>query len=126
LPTVIVIAGPNGAGKTTFAREYLAAEDRQFEFVNADEIAQGLDKPSDIRAGRMMLDRIERLIGTQSDLAIETTLASLGYAQKIPAWRRQGYLVSLVYLQLDSVEQSIARAPASVSQQAGMTYPRMS
>ena len=36
-------------------------------------------------------------------------LASLGYAQKIPLWREQGYVVSLVYLRLDRVEQSIAR-----------------
>jgi predicted ABC-type ATPase len=36
VPSVILIAGPNGAGKTTFGDEYLSAEDRQFEFVNAD------------------------------------------------------------------------------------------
>jgi predicted ABC-type ATPase len=38
VPTLIIIAGPNGAGKTTFAREYLSADERSFEFVNADEI----------------------------------------------------------------------------------------
>ena len=48
-----MIAGPNGAGKTTFAREYLAAEERRFEFVNADEIATSLGQPSDIMAGRI-------------------------------------------------------------------------
>ena len=42
MPTLIIIAGPNGAGKTTFAREYVFAEDREFEFINADEIAIGL------------------------------------------------------------------------------------
>ncbi len=109
MPTLIVIAGPNGAGKTTFAREYLSTEDRLFEFVNADEIARDLDKPSDIMAGRMMLDRIDKLADARADFAIETTLASLGYARKIPAWRVQGYLISLAYLRLDSVEQSIAR-----------------
>jgi predicted ABC-type ATPase len=115
VPTAIVIAGPNGAGKTTFAREYLTAEERRFEFVNADEIALDLDQPSDIMAGRMMLDRIEHLVGARSDFAVETTLASLGYARKIPSWREQGYLVSLVYLRLDSVEQAIARVRKRVA-----------
>jgi predicted ABC-type ATPase len=104
-----MIAGPNGAGKTTFAREYLATEERRFEFVNADEIAQDLDRPSDIMAGRMMLDRIDRLVDVRSDFVIETTLASLGYARKIPAWRDQGYVVSLTYLRLANVDQSISR-----------------
>ena len=62
-----------------------------------------------------MLARIDELIGKQADLAIETTLANLGYAQKIPAWRARGYLVSLVYLRLDSVEQSIARVRKRVA-----------
>ena len=43
MPNIIIIAGPNGAGKTTFGDEYLSTEERNFEFVNADEIARGLD-----------------------------------------------------------------------------------
>ena len=50
MPSLIVIAGPNGAGKTTFAREYLSADERRLEFVNADEIARGLRIPSDFSA----------------------------------------------------------------------------
>jgi predicted ABC-type ATPase len=60
LPTLIIIAGPNGAGKTTFAREYLSAEERHFEFVNADEIARDLQAPSELTAARMMLTRIKK------------------------------------------------------------------
>jgi predicted ABC-type ATPase len=33
----------------------------------------------------------------------------LTYAQKIPDWRKRGYLVSLVYPRLETVEDSIAR-----------------
>jgi predicted AAA+ superfamily ATPase len=43
VPSVIFIAGPNGAGKTTFSDEYLSAEERKIEFVNADEMARGLE-----------------------------------------------------------------------------------
>jgi predicted ABC-type ATPase len=76
--------GPNGAGKTTFAREYLSTGERRVEFVNADEIARGLRTPSDFSAARIMLTRIDELVGANADFVIETTLANLTYAQKIP------------------------------------------
>jgi len=114
VPTLIIIAGPNGAGKTTFAREYLSVDDRRFTFVNADEIARALEgrnSPAslDFDAARIMLRRVSELAEAGADFAIETTLANLTYAQKIPAWRRLGYLVSLAYLRLGSVEESIGR-----------------
>ena len=119
MPTLIIIAGPNGAGKTTFAREYLSEDDRQFEFVNADEIARRRKgrgaQVSDIQAARIMLARIGELVEAGADFVIETTLANLSYAQKIPVWRRRGYLVSLAYLRLDSVDESIARVRKRVA-----------
>jgi predicted ABC-type ATPase len=127
VPTLIIIAGPNGAGKTTFAREYLAAEERPFEFVNADEIAHGLRRAgarvaADIVAARMMLRRINELVDAGADFAIETTLANLTYAHKIRAWRQRGYLVSLVYLRLESVDESTARVRKRVAA-GGHTIP---
>jgi predicted ABC-type ATPase len=115
VPQVIIIAGPNGAGKTTFAREYLSTEGLRFQFVNADEIARllavELEAPehSDIRAGRIMLQRLDELVEGGADFAFETTLATLVYARKIPIWRKRGYQVSLIYLHLSSVIESIAR-----------------
>jgi len=96
VPDIIIIAGPNGAGKTSFAREYLSKDELRFEFVNADEIARtlvlegGAQARSDIRAGRVMLNRIDDLVSKGVDLAIETTLATLTYANKIVAWRERG------------------------------------
>jgi predicted ABC-type ATPase len=115
MPDLIIIAGPNGSGKTTFAREYLSKDTMRFVFVNADEIFRDLtlaadfQSPSDMRAGRMMLDRIDALIDSGADLAIETTLATLSYAQKIPVWRKRGYNVSLFYLRLNSTAESLDR-----------------
>jgi predicted ABC-type ATPase len=115
VPDLIIIAGPNGAGKTTFAREYLSADEMRFVFVNADEIARisvletGIESASDIRAGRIMLDRIDQLVDANVDFVIETTLASLTYARKILVWRERGYNVSLVYLRLGSIAESLAR-----------------
>jgi predicted ABC-type ATPase len=113
VPTAIIIAGPNGAGKTTFADEYLL--DRIVEFVNADEIAREMRFRSDVSAARTMLRRIDELIQDNVDFAVETTLATLTYAQKIPAWRGKGYFVSLAYLRLDSVEESLSRVRRRVA-----------
>jgi hypothetical protein len=64
-PTVYVIAGPNGAGKTTFATEFLPDFVDCREFLNADLIAAGLapfaPETQDVRAGRLLLERIQEL-----------------------------------------------------------------
>lgn len=115
MPDLIIIAGPNGAGKTTFAKEYLSADEMRFVFVNADEIARisaldtSIEGASDIRAGRTMIERIDQLVDANADFVIETTLASLTYARKIPIWRERGYYVSLFYLRLGSIAESLSR-----------------
>src|SRR4029453_18788913 len=101
---IIIVAGPNGAGKTTFAREYLLKEANCPDFVNGDLIAAGLS-PFDpdraaIRAGRIMLAEIHRRTRKGESFAFETTLSGLGYARLIPRWRRDGYLVRLIFLSL--------------------------
>jgi predicted ABC-type ATPase len=118
VPTVIIIAGPNGAGKTTFANEYLSLEERRFDFVNADEIGRELaaqNPYSDVLAARLMLRRVDALLDAGADFVVETTLASLTYAQKVPVWRKRGYIVSLVYLRLASVAESLARVRKRVA-----------
>jgi predicted ABC-type ATPase len=115
VPDLIIIAGPNGAGKTTFAREYLSEGEMRFVFVNADEIARilalesGVQNRSDMRAGRLMLQKINDLVGAGAHIVIETTLATLTYAQKIPDWRKRNYNVSLFYLRLNSIDESLDR-----------------
>jgi predicted ABC-type ATPase len=121
VPEIIIIAGPNGAGKTSFAREYLSTERAGFAFINADEIARSMTRPAlsqvpiDIAAARVMLDQIAALLATQSNFGVETTLASLSYATKIPVWRRAGYRVILFYLRLPDAEASIARVARRVA-----------
>jgi predicted ABC-type ATPase len=120
VPSVIIIAGPNGAGKTTFADQYLSTEERSFEFINADELARGIEardeQPrSDMLAARTMLRRVDELVQRDADFVIESTLATLSYAPKILAWQRRGYIVSLAYLRLASVENSIARVRRRVA-----------
>jgi predicted ABC-type ATPase len=119
---IIIVAGPNGAGKTSFANEYLSACRGRLAFLNADEIARQMAYPGasqaalDVRAGREMLRRIDVCIDAGLDLLLETTLATLSYANRVPSWQRAGCRVALIYLRLPSVEMSIARVRRRVAQ----------
>ena len=129
MPRLVIIAGPNGAGKTTFAKEYLSSFGARFEFVNADEISRALaleignQGSPDIRAAKAMLNRIDELVEATVDLAVETTLATLTYARKVPIWRDRGYDVSLIYLRLSSIEESLERVRRRV-EAGGHHIPR--
>ena len=48
--------------------------------------------------------------------AFETTLAGRGYLRLIDAWQRSGYRVKLIFLQLASPEEAIARVAQRVKQ----------
>lgn len=95
---ILIIAGPNGAGKTTFATEFLPNEADCQEFVNADLIAAGISpfQPERVAfaAGRLMLARIQDLVGSGRSFAFETTLSTRAYLRMIPRWRRAGYQVN--------------------------------
>ncbi len=117
---IVIIAGPNGAGKTTFARELLPNEANCPVFVNADLIAAGIApfRPEDaaFRAGRLMLEEIRRHVAEGRSFAFETTLSGLTYARMIDRWRRDGYVVKLMFLSLASPEEAIARVAMRVRQ----------
>ena len=119
-PRIFMIAGPNGAGKTTFAREYLPNEADCPVFVNADLIAAGL-APFDpakaaIAAGRLMLIELKRHADNMESFAFETTLSGKLYSRMIPAWQRSGYIVKLIFLQLDSADDAVSRVAQRVRQ----------
>jgi predicted ABC-type ATPase len=120
---IIILAGPNGAGKTSFANEYLPAVQEDLLFLNADETARRLAATGhsgsalDVAAGREMLTQMDLLAQQRAEFMLETTLATMTYAKRIPTWRQNKYWISLIYLRLPSVEASIARVRKRV--QAG-------
>ncbi len=119
-PKIVIIAGPNGAGKTTFAKEFLPYEAGCPVFVNADLIAAGLSPfdpaAASIRAGKLMLETLDRNAATGTSFAFETTLSGLVYARRIKDWRESGYTVKLIFLRLDSADEAVARVEARVLQ----------
>ncbi len=119
-PRIIIIAGPNGAGKTTFAREFLPGEAACPAFVNADLIAAGLapfaPETAALQAGRLMLQELARHFAARTSFAFETTLSGRGYLRLIREWQAAGYRVKLIFLQLASAEEAIARVAQRVRQ----------
>jgi len=115
-----IIAGCNGAGKTTASYNVLPQILDCKEFVNADEIARGLSpfQPEKValEAGRIMLQRIDELFRQGSDFAIETTLATKTYVQKIKKAQDDGYVVTLLFFWLNSVEMAKDRVKRRVSE----------
>ena len=118
MPNLYIIAGCNGAGKTTASFTIFPDILNCKQFVNADNIAYGLS-PFDvesvaIEAARIMLQRINELLLSGEDFAIETTLTSRSYVSFISKAKEYGYTVSLIYIWLNSPELAIQRVAERV------------
>lgn len=114
-----MIAGSNGAGKTTSAMGLLPSILQCEEYVNADLVAAGLapfnpDKMA-LAAGRLMLERLQKLAKRKCDFAFETTGATRSFAPFLSTCQQQGYTINLIYLQLEIVELTIARVAFRVA-----------
>lgn len=119
-PNLYIIAGCNGAGKTTASFNVLPQILNCKEFVNADEIAKGLSPFSPesvaIQAGKLMLERIETLMGEGVSFAIETTLATRSYKNLVLRAKEKGYVVSLLFFWLESPEMACERVANRVAE----------
>jgi predicted ABC-type ATPase len=115
-----IISGCNGAGKTTASFSILPNTLKCREFVNADEIAQGLSpfQPEKvaIEAGRIMLNRIEHLLNKSYDFAFETTLAPKIHKNTVLKAHTKGYHVTLLFFWLQTVELAKKRVQKRVSE----------
>ncbi len=114
-----IISGCNGAGKTTASFTVLPEVLDCREFVNADEIARGLSPlnpdSAAVEAGRLMLRRIDFLLYSGQDFAIETTLATRSYRNLVKRAQNLGYKVTLLYFWLESPRVAKLRVSMRVS-----------
>ena len=115
-----IIAGCNGAGKTTASYTILPRVLDIVEFVNADEIARGLSpfNPEDmaIKAGRLMLERINELLDAGKSFALETTLATRSYIHLVRQAHQRGYTVQILFFYLKTVALARQRVAERVAQ----------
>lgn len=122
MKTLFIIAGPNGAGKTTASMAILPEVLDCTEYVNADNIAKGLNPlnpESDavsVAAGKLMLQRIDMLLGGEQNFAIETTLATRTHANLVRKAQEKGWHVVLVFFWLSSPEAAIRRVAQRVNE----------
>ena len=115
-----IIAGCNGAGKTTASYTILPDILDCKEFVNADEIARGLSpfQPDNagIQAGKLMLNRIKKLIESDDNFAFETTLATKSYVNLVASAKQKGFQVTLLFFWLHSPELAVSRVKTRVKE----------
>jgi predicted ABC-type ATPase len=126
-PYCLIIAGPDGAGKTTFARQFLPADTKVLNFINADNIASGLaldPQLAAVAAGRIFLAEIDRIMTTRVNFAFETTLSGVGHLTRIRKMQAAGYEVGRVFLKLDSPQLALRRVE-SRTRQGGHSVPRV-
>lgn len=94
-----IIAGANGSGKTTLASELLPSE--KLEFLNADEVAKEICPNNiesvKIKAGKIVLKRLDLLLNSGKSFAVETTLSGKNHIKTIKKAKELDYQVVLVY-----------------------------
>ncbi|MDA3885534.1 MAG: zeta toxin family protein [Candidatus Delongbacteria bacterium] len=124
---IYIISGANGAGKTTASYTVLPEILECKEYVNADEIAKGLSpfNPDsvNIQAGKLMLNRINKLLDDGHNFAFETTLASKSFLKYLDKAHEKGYTSVLVFLWLNSQDLAIERVQSRVKE-GGHNIPK--
>ncbi len=90
------------------------------EFINANEIAKGISpfQPETVsfKSGRIMIKRINDLLGEGANFAFETTLATKSYRSKIKEAKCKGYRVTLLFFWLENIELAKDRVRSRVSE----------
>jgi predicted ABC-type ATPase len=120
MPDVFMIGGANGAGKTTVALTLLPKYLDVYEFVNADEIARGINRvrpeTANLAAGRTMIGRINDLIAARKNFAFETTCSGQHHLKTLIRCKQAGYTITLIFLWLPSADMAVQRVTQRVKQ----------
>jgi predicted ABC-type ATPase len=63
-----------------------------------------------------VLRELEQLAAARADFAFESTLSGRSYVERLQRWKRAGYRIEIVFLQLKSPKLALKRIAARVSQ----------
>ena len=101
-----IIAGANGSGKSTLASELLPK--KSLEFLNADDVAKEICPEKiesvKIKAGKIVLKKLDELLNSDKSFAIETTLSGKNHIKTIEKAKNLGYETVLIYSYLNTPE----------------------
>ena len=83
---------------------------------NSDEIQrEDATYTHPFAAGRELLRRVAVLEASGATFAIETTLSSTMYAEKLRTWSRRGYRTTLHFIELPSADYAVERVARRVA-----------
>jgi len=114
-PIVIALAGSNGAGKSSFYESFLA--DSGLRFINADVLSASLNV-SVYEAAELASSLRSALVAQRESFIFETVLSDpVGEkVNQLATYAALGYTVVLIFIQINSPEESIKRVAMRVSQ----------
>lgn len=117
-----IVGGVNGVGKSTFIRTHKELYPSSGEIIDADQITADLGGDPLI-GGKAALKKIRKCLRKRVSFLQETTLS--GYKTNATAKKalEQGYIVHLIYIGLDTVEESLRRIENRV-REGGHDIPR--
>ncbi|MEO6716340.1 MAG: zeta toxin family protein [Novosphingobium sp.] len=96
-----VIAGPNGSGKSTLTQKLIAQGVSFGEYLNADDIAQGLKGSSvevSSRAQQLVRERREAALKNGQDHTFETVMSHPSHIEYMQTAARAGFRVHLFFV----------------------------
>lgn len=114
-PIVLALAGSNGSGKSTFYESFLA--DSGLRFVNADMLSASLNV-SAYEAAELASSLRSALVAQRESFIFETVLSDpVGEkVDKLATYAALDYTVVLIFIQIDSPDESIRRVAMRASQ----------
>lgn len=115
LPNLFVVAGPNGAGKSLFSKELTESD---FEVFDGDKHMTALVKQFPETGSEALWSHInenifavEKLnaINSRLNYAFETNFSAIDPMASVREFKESGYLIHLIFMGLNSLEESIQR-----------------
>ncbi len=113
---LIIVAGANGSGKTTLSKQVM--EVRNYNFLNADEIAKEIDNQVDtkvqLQAGRIFFATLGQWFSEGKSFILESTLSGKYLTKVIEKAKREDYEVTIICVFLESPQECIERIATRV------------
>lgn len=113
-PQLLYVAGPNGAGKSTFSKELsnpgaiIFDVDKVIARIEAQSPGMPKKKVYDT-ATQEFFNQANEAVRQKQHFTLETNFRDKGLVDIAAQFKHRGYTTNMVYLTLDSIEQSIYR-----------------